>query len=100
MRLSCSSFSGKEHSFISRRTNTSLQASHGALPRNQEKSMTAKSPNSTPVNRKAVQRITGAEAKKGGGQYTAGTAAARIDAAYQQKGGGRHVKPAPDTKKP
>jgi hypothetical protein len=62
--------------------------------------MTAKNPKPTPVNREAVQRVTGAEAKKGGGQYGADTFAARIDSVYQHQGGGRHVQPAPKGKKP
>lgn len=61
--------------------------------------MTAKSSKSTPVNRDAVRRVAGVEAKKGGGQYGADTFAAHIDAVYQQKGGGRHAQPAPKAKK-
>jgi hypothetical protein len=62
--------------------------------------MTAKNPKPTPVNREAVQRVAGAEAKKGGGQYGADTVAARLDAAYQRQGGGRHAQPGPKGKKP
>lgn len=62
--------------------------------------MTAKNPKPTPVNREAVQRVTAAEAKKGGGQYGADTFAAQIDSVYQQQGGGRHAPPAPKAKKP
>lgn len=62
--------------------------------------MTGKSPKSTPVNRDAVRRVTGGEAKKVGGQYGADTFAARVDSTYQRQGGGRHVQPVPKTKKP
>jgi hypothetical protein len=62
--------------------------------------MTAKGPKPTPVNRAAVRRVAGAEARKGGGQYGADTFAAHIDSVYQRKGGGRHVPPTTKGKKP
>jgi hypothetical protein len=47
----------------------------------------------TPLNRQAVRRVAAAATRKGGGQYSAGTLAAKLDSVYQHQGGGRHAQP-------